>query len=127
MGYGLLGRVDTSRSVGKLLKFPGGGDNGSELHSGVGEIKRIYSRCIQEVNIHRTWLLGVRGGVLRTTWAPAGVALSSEHGPVKPKGSQFNSWSGTCLGCGPGPQLGPCESRPIDVSLPLFLPPFPSL
>ena len=32
----------------------------------------------------------------------------------------------TCLGCGPGPQLGVCERQPhIDVSL--FLPPLPSL
>ena len=26
-------------------------------------------------------------------------------------------------GCGPGPQLGVCEMQPINVSLPLFLPP----
>ena len=33
---------------------------------------------------------------------------------------------GTCLGCGPGPQWGPCERQPhIDVSLPFFLPSFP--
>ena len=35
---------------------------------------------------------------------------------------------GTCLGCRPGPQCGVHEKQPhIDVSLPLFLPPFPSL
>ena len=35
---------------------------------------------------------------------------------------------GTCLGCGPGPQWAPPERQPhIDVSLPLFLPPLPSL
>ena len=34
----------------------------------------------------------------------------------------------TRLGCRPGPQLGACERQPhIDVSFPLFLPPFPSL
>ena len=39
----------------------------------------------------------------------------------------------TCLGCGPGPQLGAWErqlfavSLTHHVSLPLFLPPFPSL
>ena len=48
----------------------------------------------------------------------------------------------TCLGCGPGPQLGGCGPGPQlgawerqlfavslthHVSLPLFLPPFPSL
>ena len=34
---------------------------------------------------------------------------------------------GTCLSCGSGPLSEACESQPIDVSLPLFLPPFPSL
>ena len=40
---------------------------------------------------------------------------------------------GTCLGFGPGPQLGAWEIQPIaislthHVSLPLFLPPLPSL
>ena len=35
---------------------------------------------------------------------------------------------GTCRGCGPGPQWGPCKRQPhTDVSLPLFLPPFSSL
>ena len=35
---------------------------------------------------------------------------------------------GTCLGCRPGPQYGEHERQPhIDVSLPLFLPPFPSV
>ena len=30
---------------------------------------------------------------------------------------------GTCLGCEPGPQWGPCERQPhIDISLPLSLP-----
>ena len=35
---------------------------------------------------------------------------------------------GTCLGCGPGPRWGMFEKQPhTDVSLPFFLPPFPSL
>ena len=35
---------------------------------------------------------------------------------------------GTSPGCGPGPQLGAHERQPhIDVSLPLFVLPFPSL
>ena len=34
----------------------------------------------------------------------------------------------TCLGCRPGPQWRAHERQPhIDASLPLFLPPFPSL
>ena len=31
---------------------------------------------------------------------------------------------GTSLGCGTGPRSGAHERHPIDVSLPLFLPPF---
>ena len=35
---------------------------------------------------------------------------------------------GTCLGCGPGPWMGAQERQPhSDVSLLLFLPPFPLL
>ena len=35
---------------------------------------------------------------------------------------------GTCLGCGLGPRWGACVRQPhIDIFLPLFLPPFPSL
>ena len=47
------------------------------------------------------------------------------------KSHGFNSWSGTCLGCWLGPQLGVCEKQPVllshtDVFLPLFLLPFSS-
>ena len=60
--------------------------------------------------------------------APAGVAQWIEHWPVNPKVTGLISSQSTCLGCGLGPQLGACERQPhIDVSLPLFLPPFPSL
>ena len=46
----------------------------------------------------------------------------------KPKVAGSIPHQGTCLGCGPGPQLGAHERQPhIDVSLPLFLPPFPAL
>ena len=39
--------------------------------------------------------------------------------------SSIPGW-GMCLGCGQRPQWGSCERQPhIDVSLPLFLPPFP--
>ena len=48
--------------------------------------------------------------------------------PVKQRVAGSIPSQGTCLGCGPGPQYGASESQPhIDVSLPLFLPPFPSL
>ena len=51
-------------------------------------------------------------------WAPA----------CKPKGCRFHCQSGHSLGCGPGPQLGAQERQPhLDVSIPLFLLPFPSL
>ena len=40
---------------------------------------------------------------------------------------RFPGW-GTCLGCGPGPQERTRKRQPhTDVSLPLFLPLFPSL
>ena len=46
----------------------------------------------------------------------------------KSQGRWFDSQSGTCLGCRPGPQWGAYERQPHnDVSLSLFLPPFPSL
>ena len=59
--------------------------------------------------------------------AQAGVAQWIERGPVNQRVTgSIPSW-GTCLGCGPGPQLGAYERRPhIGVSLPLFLSPFPS-
>ena len=48
--------------------------------------------------------------------ALAGVAL--DWAPAcEPKGCWFNSQLGTCLGCGPGPQLGICEKQLIYVSL----------
>ena len=50
----------------------------------------------------------------------------------KPKGHQFNSDQGTCLGCKFNPKSGRCGRQPIDVSLQhqcfsSFFPPFPSL
>ena len=40
---------------------------------------------------------------------------------------QFPVRQDTCLHCRPGLQLGVYERQPMDVSLPLFLPAFPSL
>ena len=57
--------------------------------------------------------------------ALAGVAQWIEQWPENQKVIRLTPNQGTCLGCGPGPQLGAHERQPhIDVSLPLFLPPF---
>ena len=61
-------------------------------------------------------------------WALAGVAQWIEHQPSNQSVASSIPSQGTCLGFGPGPQQGAHERQPhIDVSLPLFLPPFPSL
>ena len=59
--------------------------------------------------------------------ALAGVAQGTEHRPANQKAACSIPSQGMCLGWGPGPYWGPCESQLIDVSLLLFLPPFPSL
>ena len=59
--------------------------------------------------------------------ALAGVAqwIERQIGTNKSVTSSIPS-QGTCLGCRPGPQWRAHERQPhIDVSLPLFLPPFP--
>ena len=56
----------------------------------------------------------------------AGVAQWIERGLVNQRVAGLIPGQGTCLGCRPGPQLGTHEGQPhIDVSLPLFLLPFP--
>ena len=57
----------------------------------------------------------------------AGVAQWIERGPVNQTVAPSIPSQGTCLDCGRSSQLGTCERQLIDVSLPLFLPPFPSL
>ena len=66
--------------------------------------------------------------------ALTGVVQWVEHHPANRKAAGSISSQGTSLGCGPGPWLGTCKRQPInvsvshiDVSLPLFLPPFSSL
>ena len=60
--------------------------------------------------------------------ALADVAQWIECRPANQRVTGLNPSQGTCLGCRPGPQQGVCERQPhIDVSLPLFLLPFPSL
>ena len=57
-----------------------------------------------------------------------GVAQWIECQPANQRVSDWIPSQGTCLGCRPGPWLGMCKRQPhIDVSLPPFLPPFPSL
>ena len=58
----------------------------------------------------------------------AGVAQWFEHWPVNQRVAGSIPSQGTYLGCSSGPQQGAHERQPhIDVSLPLFFPPFPSL
>ena len=60
--------------------------------------------------------------------ALAGEAQWIECQPVNQKVAGLIPSQGICLGCRPGPQLVACERQPhIDVSLPFFLPPLPSL
>ena len=65
--------------------------------------------------------------VLKRERALAGVAQWIECRSVNQRLASLIPHQGTCLACGPGPQLVVHERQPhIDVSLPLFLPPFPS-
>ena len=63
----------------------------------------------------------------KDTPALAGTAQRIEHQPVNRRVTGSIPGQGTCLGCGPGPKLGVCERQLVDISLPLFLLPFPSL
>ena len=49
--------------------------------------------------------------------ALVGVAQWIECQPVNLKVASLIPSQGTCLGCGPGPQLGVCKRQPIDISL----------
>ena len=61
--------------------------------------------------------------VLRRDTALTGVAQWTEGWPANQKATGSISSQGTCL----GPKLWACERQQIDVSLPFFLLPFPSL
>ena len=68
------------------------------------------------------------GGHLEILLALAGVAQWIDCWSVNQRATGSISSQGTCLGCGPGPHLGAWQRQShIDISLPLFLPPFPSL
>ena len=74
------------------------------------------------------WGYEGRGGVLRnTSRAMAGVAQWIEFQPVNQRVADLIPSQGTCLGCKPSPRWGEvCERQPhTDVSLCVFLPPFP--
>ena len=61
-------------------------------------------------------------------WTLAGVAQWIECHPENQRVAGLIPSQGTYLGFGPGPQWGAHERQPhIDVSLLLFLLPFPSL
>ena len=75
------------------------------------------------------WRLRSRKDLLKASCWPWLVWLSGLSASLRTKGSsvQFSVY-GTCLGCSQVPSRGVCERQPhIDVSLPLFLSPFPSL
>ena len=56
-----------------------------------------------------------------------GVAQLAGHCPTKGNVVGSIPGQGTCLGCGPGPQLGACERQLVDIShIDVSLPPFPS-
>ena len=58
----------------------------------------------------------------------AGITQWMERGPANQRVPGLTPSQGTCLGCGPDPQLGMCERQThIDISLPLFLSPLFSL
>ena len=60
-------------------------------------------------------------------WVLADVLQWIECWPVKQRVTSLIPSQGTCLGCKPDPQWRTCENQPhIDVSVLLFLPPFPS-
>ena len=63
-----------------------------------------------------------------TTLCPALAEWLIERRPESQRVAGSIPSQGTGLGCGPGPQCGAHKRQPhIDVSLPLFLPLFPSL
>ena len=69
--------------------------------------------------------------LIKRSFALAGVAQWIECRPANQRVAGSIPSQDTCLGCGPGPQLGACKKQPIDVSLahwcssPSFSPSFP--
>ena len=63
----------------------------------------------------------------RTDTALASVAQWIKYRIVSQNVAGLILGQGTCLSCRTGPQLGLCKRQSLDVSLPLGLPPVPSL
>ena len=88
---------------------------------------RIYILTIFPGYLYTLQRLGKKT-VLKHSFSPGWCGSNLRAPTCEPKGPGSIPNQGTCLGCGPGPQLGAGKRQPhIDVSLPLFLPVFPSL
>ena len=64
--------------------------------------------------------------IVKNIGALAGEAQWIEHQPANQRVTSLIPSQGICLGCGRAPSRGVLERQPhTNVSLPLFLPPFP--
>ena len=87
----------------------------------VGALLRLYEG-LRDSSLVAGW------GTQNNTLALAGVAQWIECRPANQRVAGSIPSQDTRLGCGPGPQQGAGKRQPhLDVSLPLFFPPFPSL
>ena len=90
------------------------------IYPGQSAVRTVYNHYTTKQN----------NKVLLKYEALTDVAQWIEHRPVNQKVTGSIPSQGTCLGCGAGPQFGAHEidvSLTYQCSLPLFLPPFPSL
>ena len=86
-----------------------------KMYKSINEDLTSFCICLELQNSFKTDYLALTGvdqwvGHCTTNWKVTGLLPSQ----------------GTCLDCRPGPQLGACKRQPVHVSLPLFLPLFPS-
>ena len=100
----------------------------------LGKLRSLLSLC--SLTCKRRVVIALPNGGWSAHWgstiksvALAGVDQWIECWPANQRVSGSIPSQGTCLGCVPGPQSGGAYERQphIDVSLPLFLPAFPSL